>query len=82
MLTDKMSVAIDRPQEGQVEAFTMKNLDMKVTGKILTIRIDLGQTHGLSASGKSTIIASSEGNVSVPGHEAIKLGVNVYSAAK
>jgi len=32
----------------------------------------------LSTSGKTIIIASSEGNQSVPGKEAVKIGLNVY----
>lgn len=56
----------------------MKNVDMKVTGNILTVTVDLSKEYGPSASGKTIIIASSEGNKSVPGYEAIKIGLNVY----
>lgn len=57
----------------------MKNIEMNVTGDILTIKVDLSKTFGKSSSGKSTIIASTEGNVSVPGKEEIKIGLNVYT---
>ena len=56
----------------------MKNIDMQVQGDILTVRIDLKKEFGLSSSGKTTIIATTEGNVSVPEHESIKIGINVY----
>ncbi len=56
----------------------MKNIEAKVQGDKLVITIDLTKDFGLSGSGKSIIIASTEGNVSVPGREEIKIGVNVY----
>ena len=57
----------------------MKNVDMHVEDKnVLVIKVDLGIEFGPSASGKTIIIASTEGNVSVPGSEAIKIGLNVY----
>jgi len=58
----------------------MKNVEMEVKGKELIIKIDLSKSFGASRTGKSKVIASSEGNVSVPGKEAIKLGLNVYTA--
>lgn len=57
----------------------VKNVEMSVEGAILTIRVDLSQRHGRSSSGKSTIIASTEGNQPVPGDETIKIGLNVYT---
>ena len=57
----------------------MKNIEMSPEGNILTIKIDLSQRFGKSSSGKSTIVASTEGNQSVPGHEEIKIGLNVYT---
>ena len=54
----------------------MKNVEMKVEGNILTINVDLTKEFGPSSSGK-TIIASTEGNVSVPEREE-KVGLNVY----
>ena len=55
----------------------MKNIELKVEGNILTITVDLSKDFGKSSSGKSVIIASSEGNVSVPGREE-KIGLNIY----
>jgi hypothetical protein len=56
----------------------MKNVDMKLTGTILTIIVDISKEYGLSTSGKSLIIASTEGNVSIPEKEEIKIGLNIY----
>lgn len=58
----------------------MKNIEMTVTGDKLVITIDLKKDFGVSASGKSIVIATTAGNVSVPGHESIKLGINAYRA--
>jgi hypothetical protein len=56
----------------------MKNVDMRVEGNILTITVDLSKEFGPSSSGKTTIIATTEGNVTVPGREE-KIGLNVYT---
>ncbi len=56
----------------------MKNVEMKLEENILTIKIDLTKAFGPSASGKTIIIASTEGNISVPDNDAIKIGLNVY----
>jgi len=58
----------------------MKNIDIRTEGNKLVIEIDLTKEFGASASGKTTIIATTAGNVSVPGHESIKLGLNAYKA--
>ena len=55
----------------------MKNVEMKVEGNILTIKVDLTKEFGPSSSGKTIIIASTEGNVSVVDREE-KIGLNVY----
>lgn len=52
---------------------------MSVDGDILTIKVDVSKTFGKSSSGKSTIIASTEGNVSIPGRDEVKIGLNVYT---
>lgn len=56
----------------------MKNCEMKLTGNILTITVDVSKDFGKSASGKSIIIASTEGNISIPEKEDIKIGLNIY----
>lgn len=55
-----------------------QNVVMEVQGNTLVITVDLSQSFGVSGSGKSTIIATTGGNVSVPGQEAVKVGLNVY----
>lgn len=56
----------------------IKNVKWTLDGDILTIRVDLSQTFGPSSSGKTTIIASTEGNVSVGPDREEKIGLNVY----
>ncbi|EHQ35580.1 hypothetical protein Metlim_1477 [Methanoplanus limicola DSM 2279] len=57
---------------------SMKNIEMTVDGNILTMKIDISKDYGESKSGKSITIASTEGNISLPDNEDIKIGVNVY----
>jgi len=59
----------------------MKNCEMKLDGNILTITVDISKEFGTSSSGKSIIICSTEGNVSIPEKEDIKIGLNVYRKA-
>ena len=60
----------------------MKNVRLEVKGNVLTITVDLGADNGLSSSGKSVLIASTEGNVDVPDTVGgVKLGLNVYRPA-
>jgi len=55
----------------------VKNVEMNVEGNILTIKVDLSKEFGPSSSGKTTIIASTEGNISIPEREE-KIGLNIY----
>jgi hypothetical protein len=55
----------------------VKNVEMTVAGNILTIKVDLTKKFGPSSSGKTIIIASTEGNVAVPERDE-KVGLNVY----
>ena len=58
----------------------MKNIKMenKANKLVLDLEIDLTKNFGRSKSGKSIIIGTTEGNLSVPGTENIKIGVNCY----
>ncbi len=56
----------------------MKNVDLSIQDNILTIKVDLTKEFGPSSSGKTIIIASTEGNISIPGAEEKKIGLNVY----
>lgn len=55
----------------------MKNVEMTIEGNILTIKVDLTKEFGPSSSGKTIIIASTEGNVAVL-ERGEKIGLNVY----
>lgn len=56
----------------------MKNVEMKRDGNKLTLTIDLSKDFGRSKTGKTTIVASTEGNKACPGDEKIKIGLNIY----
>ena len=57
----------------------MKNIEVKEEKGKLTITVDLTKTFGASKTGKSIIIASSEGNIVVaPG---VFMGLNIYKKA-
>ena len=58
----------------------MQNIEVQVQGDKLVIVVDLSQELGLSASGKSVVIATTRGNADgvVPGYEEIVVGLNVY----
>ena len=58
----------------------MKNIEMTVEGDKLTIIINLSKNYGPSKSGKTTIIASTEGNQIIPTEDSrqIVLGLNLY----
>jgi len=53
----------------------MKNVDMKMEGKTLVIKVDTAKDFGPSKSGKTIIIASTEGNQTENG---VTVGLNVY----
>lgn len=61
----------------------MQNVKMTQKGNILVIEIDTSQRGAKSASGKSVSVASTQGNVSVPGLEdlGMKIGINCYVPA-
>ena len=67
------------PTIGTIETrrYDMKNVEMKIEGTTLTITVDLSKEFGPSASGKTIIIASTEGNVTIPERQE-KVGLNVY----
>lgn len=57
----------------------MTNVKTSLKGKILHIEIDLNQRNGKSASGKTTVIATTQGNVLVDPETGATLGVNCYT---
>lgn len=56
----------------------MKNVNMKIEGTRLVITVDLTKEFGPSSSGKTIIIATTEGNQPVPEKEGVRVGLNVY----
>lgn len=59
----------------------MKNVNLTITDNKLCIEVDLAQDFGPSSSGKSVVIATTEGNKTVPGTD-VKIGLNVYKPNK
>ena len=59
----------------------MDNIEMKVDGNVLTIKVDLSKDFGKSSTGKSTIIATSKGNQTIEGTDDVKIGLNIYKKA-
>ena len=57
----------------------MENLQMYIEGEKLTIEIDLSKRLRLSKSGKNQVIATTLGNVEVPGRPEIRIGINCYT---
>uniref|UniRef100_A0A6M3IN49 Uncharacterized protein n=1 Tax=viral metagenome TaxID=1070528 RepID=A0A6M3IN49_9ZZZZ len=55
----------------------MRNVKIEATKKTIVITIDRESTEWTSGSGKSLMLASTEGNVEVPGTE-YKVGLNLY----
>ncbi len=58
----------------------MKNVAMTIEGSILTIKVDLSKEFGPSKSGKTIIIATTEGNQTIPDRDET-VGLNVYRKA-
>jgi hypothetical protein len=57
----------------------MQNVEIKKTGNILTVTIDLSKNSGPSKSGKSIVIASTLGNALIDPEKKIFMGLNVYN---
>jgi hypothetical protein len=56
----------------------MQNVKMTREGDELVIRVDMSTRLGDSKSGKTVMIATTEGNVKVPGAGDVKIGLNIY----
>lgn len=62
----------------------MQNIKVEQKGEVLTLTIDLSKNFGASKSGKSVIIASTEGNQKVAktkAGEPVVVGLTVYTKA-
>lgn len=58
----------------------MKNIKTTVANQRLIIEVDLTRTFGMSKSGKTVVVASTEGNIPVEREDGktVFVGVNVY----
>ena len=54
-----------------------ENVQIEIKDGKAIIIIDLAHRGGLSSSGKSVIVATTSGNVTIPGSEVV-LGLNAY----
>jgi len=59
----------------------MKNCDMRLTGNLLIITVDISKEFGKEPSGKSIIVASTEGYIPIPNKDDMKIGLNIYKKA-
>ena len=80
MANERLAAAEAAALAGRKERKPMQGIEAKLDGTILTMVIDLKQDHGKSASGKTTTVATSSGNVpfEVPGVGRVFVGVNAY----
>jgi len=56
----------------------MDNIQIEVKDNKAIITIDLSKEFGLSKSGKTVVVATTRGNVPIPGAETIHIGLNCY----
>ena len=57
----------------------MDNVHIEVKDKKAIITIDLSKSYGPSKSGKTIVVATTRGNVPIPGAENFRLGLNCYT---
>lgn len=57
----------------------MDNCQIEVKGDKLIVTVDLSKRLRPSGTGKTTIVGTTAGNASIPGHPGVKVGVNVYA---
>jgi len=65
------------PENNFKELYLMKNIEMTVEAETLIIKVDLSKDFGPSKSGKTIIVASTEGNVTILERDE-KIGLNIY----
>ena len=56
----------------------MVNVKSEVKGDLLIITVNLKERNGVSSTGKSECVASTKGNVEIPG-TGLKMGLNIYA---
>lgn len=55
-----------------------RNIEATIKGDKLTLVINLAGNTQRSVSGKSDVLATTNGNVTVKGAEGVKLGLNIF----
>jgi hypothetical protein len=60
----------------------MQNVKVSVVGRQLTLEIDLSQDLGPSQSGKTNLIATTNGNARIDGFDGYGFGLNVWKKKK
>lgn len=65
-------------QAKRVDSLIGSNITASVQNNILTLEIDLSKRMGPSASGKTIIVASSNGNQRIDGGNGVVIGLNAY----
>ena len=75
MNINKINIGIREMKIGKLDS-----IDMEINEGILTLRIDTTTNIGPSASGKTTLIASSGGNAAIQLEDGrqVKLGLNLF----
>jgi hypothetical protein len=56
----------------------MDNVQIEVKDNKAIITIDLNKEFGESKSGKTIVVATTRGNVPIPGAETFRIGLNCY----
>jgi len=56
----------------------MDNVKIEVENNNAIITIDLTKDFGKSSTGKTIVVASTRGNIPIPGAETFRLGLNCY----
>ena len=56
----------------------MDNVQIEIKDNKAVITIDLTKDFGPSKSGKTVVVATTRGNVPIPGSDTIKIGINCY----
>ena len=56
----------------------MDNTQIEVKDNKAVITIDLSKDFGPSKSGKTIVVATTRGNVPIPGSDTVKIGINCY----
>lgn len=56
----------------------MDNVQIEVKDNRAIITIDLSKDYGASKSGKTIVVATTRGNVPIPGAETFRIGLNCY----